>query len=322
MNYERGGRQKNYYNIEEVIGRGCPSCNSEKFSEIYKERGNVGVVRCKDCSLIYTNPMVKDPEKNYWGDENIYYEEARLIFNNLAGHHRDRNYIEDLRIIEKLRPEGNFLDIGTNMGFFLRHTRGKKWNVFGVEPSPALSEMARKYFGLNVRTCYLNEAGFKDEFFDVITMTDVFEHIAEPKKILGDIKKVLKKGGILFIKVPNGNYSLLKLWLARAAGNLKGYDIFDSYEHVTHYSHKTLNRMLEECGFFVQKTVITRPIQVPVWHKYVGHYYQYPSPWLLDWKNYFLRNMFYWISRIEFLLRGRRAGYFASNIVIVAAKRR
>ncbi len=27
--------------------------------------------------------------------------------------------------------------------------------------------------------------------FDVVTMTDVFEHIPEPKKLLADIKKVL-----------------------------------------------------------------------------------------------------------------------------------
>ncbi len=321
MDYERGGKQKKYYSAEEVIGRNCPLCKGENFSGIYKERGSVEIVRCRDCGLIYTNPMVREPEKNYWGDGEKYYEEARLIFKNSAKHHRDGNYLEDLQIIERLKPEGNFLDIGTNMGFFLRHAAGRKWNVFGVEPSPALSEMARKYFGLDIRTCYLNEAGFKDDFFDVVTMTDVFEHITEPEKILKDIKKVLKKDGILFIKVPNGNYSLLKLWLAGITGNLGSYDIFDSYEHVVHYTHKTLNRMLEECGFSVRRAFITRPIQVPVWHKYVGHYYQYPSPWALDWKNYFLRKIFYWISGIEFLLRGCKIGYFAPNIVMVAAKR-
>ncbi|PIV39141.1 MAG: hypothetical protein COS29_04205 [Candidatus Omnitrophica bacterium CG02_land_8_20_14_3_00__42_8] len=320
MDYQKGGTQKTYYSESEVLKRACPLCAYTDYAQIYTERGNIGIVKCSACGLIYTNPMVKESEKNYWGDDKKYYEEARLIFEGQAKNHRDSNYLQDLGVIEKIKPTGNFLDIGTNMGMFLRNTRGRKWNVFGIDPSPALSEMARKYFGLNVKTCYLHEAGFSDEYFDVVTMTDVFEHIAEPKKMLMDIKKVIKKDGILFIKVPNGNYNLLKLRLAVAAGKLKDYDIFDSYEHVTHFTHKTLRRMLKECGFKVVKSCIGRPIQLPAWHKYIGHYYQYPSPWFLDAKNYILRNVFYWISRLEFLIRFGNIGYFAPNIIVTAVK--
>jgi len=318
--YEKGGRQKEYYSESEVITRVCPLCGGRDHIRICQERGNVGVVKCKKCSLIYVNPMVRDPEKNYWGDEKKYFEEARLIFEGKAKSHRDTNYLEDLKVIEKIKPEGNFLDIGTNAGFFLRHTRGKKWNVAGVDPSPVLSDMARKYFGLNVKTCYLNEAGFENEYFDVVTMTDVFEHVPEPKRLLADIKKVIKKDGILFIKVPNGSYNLLKLNLARLTGRLGKHDIFDSYEHVTHYSHNTLKRMLEESGFKIRKVVIGRPIQIPVWHKYTGHYYQYPSPWFMDWKSYIIRSLFYWTSRFERILRFGNIGYFAPNIIVVAKK--
>ncbi|HAZ10432.1 MAG TPA: hypothetical protein DCY56_04925 [Candidatus Omnitrophica bacterium] len=320
MDYEKGGRQKEYYSELEVMLRNCPLCGSKNYINICTERGNVGIVKCKECSLIYVNPMVKEPEKNYWGDEKKYFEEARLIFEGKAKSHRDVNYLEDLKVIESIKPKGNFLDIGTNMGFFLRHTRGKKWNVCGVDPSPSLSEMARKYFELNVKTCYLNEAGFEDEYFDVVTMTDVFEHIPELKKLLADIKKVIKKDGILFIKVPNGKYNMLKLWLAKAAGKVKDYDIFDSYEHVTHFTHKTLKRILAECGFKVTKSYIGKPIQLPVWHKYVGHYYQYPSPWFLDLKNYAMRSLFYWISKVERVLRFGNIGYFAPNIIVIAQR--
>ncbi len=113
----------------------------------------------------------------------------------------------------------------------------------------------------------------------------------------------------------------MKLWLAKAAGKVKDYDIFDSYEHVTHFTHKTLKRMLAECGFKVTKSYIGKPIQLPVWHKYVGHYYQYPSPWFLDWKNYTMRNLFYWISKVERVLRFGNIGYFAPNIIIIAERK-
>jgi len=81
-----------------------------------------------------------------------------------------------------------------------------------------------------------------------------------------------------------------------------------------------LRKMLEECGFKACKTLIGRPIQLPAWHKYVGYYYQYPSPWFLDWKNYTMRNLFYWISKVEKILRFGNIGYFAPNIIIVVKK--
>ncbi len=320
MDYERGGLQKESYDQDEVMFRNCPLCSNNNYIEIYKERVSIGIVRCRICDLIYVNPMVKEPDKIYWGDEKKYYEEAKLIFREQAKHHRDSNYLEDLKIIESIKPTGNFLDIGTNMGFFLRHTRRKQWNVFGVEPSPALSDMARKYFGLNVKTAYLENSGFENNFFDVVTMTDVFEHIPEPKKMLFDVRKLLKKGGILFIKVPNGKYNLLKLSIAKLAKKVKNYDIFDSYEHVTHYTDNTIRKMLEESGFKIIKIFIGKPIQLPVWHKYVGHFYQYPSPASLDIKNHLLRTASYLISKIEFLLKFGHIGYFAPNIIVIARR--
>lgn len=266
------------------------------------------------------NPRLKDPENIYWGDADKYFREARLIFEGKGKHHRDPNYINDLKSIFKYKPSGNFLDVGTNMGFFLRNARNWNWNLFGVEPSPSLSEMARRYFGLNVKTVFLENAGFKDNFFDVVTMTDVFEHIPQPSNTLKEVHRILKPDGILFVKVPNGLFNLFKFNLARMTRRLKNYDIFDSYEHVVHYSHKTLRRMLKKHGFKIIKTTVSKPIQIPVWHNYVGQYYQYPSPWILDPVTRSLRIIFYWLSRLEFWMRWKKVGYLAPNITAIATK--
>jgi 2-polyprenyl-3-methyl-5-hydroxy-6-metoxy-1,4-benzoquinol methylase len=298
----------------------CPLCAGDKYSQIHKERGALGIVKCLDCGLIYVNPRLNNPEQVYWGDADKYYEEARLIFQGKAIHHRDKNYIQDLNLIYRYKPVGNFLDIGTNMGFFLRNAVNRGWNIYGLEPSGALSEMARRYFGLNVKTAFLETAGFEKKFFEVITMTDVFEHITEPDKILGEVHCLLKPEGILFIKVPNGLFNVLKLHMARAAGKLKCYDIFDSYEHVVHYTAKTLKVMLEKNNFKILHIRIGRPIQLPVWHRYVGQFYQYPTPMFLDFKRQFARNVFYWLSLAERVFRIGDIGYFAPNIIVIAKK--
>lgn len=318
--YIRGGTQKSFYTESEVSSVSCPSCNSVNSKLIYKERGALGVVRCLSCSLIYVNPRLKEPEKIYWGDTQKYLEEARLIFEGKLGHHRDPNYFADLKLIKKYKPAGNLLDIGTNMGFFLRKAKGWSWNLYGVEPSPSLSDMARKYFGLNVKTAFLEDAGFEPGFFDVVTLTDVFEHLTNPKGMLKEAYRILKPQGIIFIKVPNGLFNIFKLTGARLTGSLKNYDIFDSYEHVVHYTQKTIGTMLRECGFKVVNFSIGKPIQLPVWHKYVGQFYLYPSPWVLDFKRHSARILLYILSLIERKLRLNRIGYLAPNIIVIARK--
>lgn len=320
MDYEKGGRQKDIYADAEVEYVLCPLCGANKYKEIYKERGALGVVRCLGCGLIYVNPRLRQPEEIYWGDANKYFNEARLIFEGKSKHYRDPNYLADLKLIYKYKPSGNFLDVGTNMGFFLRNARGRKWNLCGVEPSPSLSEMARKYFGLNVKTSFLENADFESNFFDVVTMTDVFEHIPQPDKILREAHRILKVDGILFIKVPNGPFNLFKFHMAKLTRRLKNYDLFDSYEHVVHYSHKTLKSMLKKHGFTIVKTSIGIPIQIPAWHLHVGSYYQYPTPWALDYKRQSARTILYLLSLIECKIRLNKIGYLAPNIIVVAKK--
>jgi len=121
MDYERGGKQKDIYNESEVMHVVCSLCGKDDYKEIYKERGAIGIVKCNNCNLIYVNPRLKNPADIYWGDAEKYFKEARLIFEGKASHHRDPNYLEDLKLIHQHKPEGNFLDVGTNMGsiFFL-----------------------------------------------------------------------------------------------------------------------------------------------------------------------------------------------------------
>jgi len=43
----------------------------------------------------------------------------------------------------------------------------------------------------------------KSGFFDVVFFGDTIEHLVEPDRIMGDIRRILKKGGFLIITTPN-----------------------------------------------------------------------------------------------------------------------
>ena len=297
--YLHGGTDRDYYGESEVECCLCPLCSSQNHIKIYKERGHIGIVDCMECGLTYTNPRAINAETNYFGDETLFYNEARLIFDGQKTHHRDKNYEFELREMQKIKAHGKLLDIGTNMGFFLNKARQFGFDVCGVEPSTSLAKIATDKFHLRIANSFFNKSLFDNEKFDIVTMIDVFEHVTEPLGILSDIHQIMKNDGLLCIKVPNGNYNKLKLKLARAFKREDFHDIFNGYEHVVHYTSETMKKMLDKQGFKIKKTILPLPIHPPLWANLVGHYYQYPSPFILDWKRRITRELFYIIGKME-----------------------
>ncbi len=320
QDYVKGGTQKDTYNKDEVIEVACPLCGSEDRTRLYTEHGAVGVSQCLKCNLVYTSPRIHSPEEIYWGDANLYYQESRLIFEGKAAHHRDSNYLCEIKAIERFKKSGRFLDVGCNLGMLLRLAMKRGWETVGVEPSPSLSSLARKH-GYQVYNCFLNELPAHEEgAFDVVAFSDVFEHITNPQGFLSDARKYLKPDGVLYVKVPNVKWSILKQKVLGAMGKKPEQGIWDSYEHVVHYSDTTLKQMLEKGGFKTLQIVLDPPVQTPNWHEYVGQCFQYPTPPLMDWQRKVMRSACYRLSMIERLLRFGSVGYLAPNIVALARK--
>jgi len=318
--YERGGTQKDVYTPDEVVEVPCPLCGGDDRTRLYTEYEVVGISRCHACGLIYTSPRLRDPEKVYWGDAESYLAEARLIFEGKAAHHRDPNYDEELRALEREKPgRGRLLDVGCNMGMLLRRAVARGWEAEGVEPSPPLASLARERLGLTVHNCFLHELGADHEGrWDVVALSDVFEHVTEPLAMLADARRLLAPGGILYVKVPNARWNLFKQFALARLGRAPRQGVWDAYEHVVHYTHETLLEMLRRGGFRPRRVGVGRPVQVPAWHLHVGHYYQYPSPWTLDWKRTLGRWACYQASRLERLVRLGSIGYLAPNVFAIA----
>jgi len=118
---------------------------------------------------------------------------------------KERGKIANRRIPVRAR-EGRILDIGCGeYPYFLLHTDFRE--KYGVD---RLTRKSRnEIFGDNVRVLNLNiekedRLPFPDEYFTVVTMLAVFEHI-EPErlpKILNEIHRVLMPGGLYIMTTP------------------------------------------------------------------------------------------------------------------------
>jgi len=96
--------------------------------------------------------------------------------------------------------EGMVLDAGCGDGFFLEMLRG---DVYGVDISEKRLKRSRKkniFCKLTLADlCY--KLPFKDASFNIIILTEVIEHLKKPS--MGELLRILKKGGYLIVSAPN-----------------------------------------------------------------------------------------------------------------------
>ncbi len=278
----------------------CPGCQGD-CSVLLAEESGLGVRRCSDCAMVYVSPRLVGHQSHYHGDPEQILAKYGPVLRGERGHNRDPNYREELAVLRRFRPSGRLLDVGTHCGFFLRLARGMGWELVGVEPSPS-ADLARRYFGLDVRRGHLEEIYFPAESFDLVTLIDVVEHLDDPGRLLAEVRRILKPDGLVFIKTPNARYSLFKHALIRQALRLEDVEIFDAKEHLVHYTRETLGRTLARAGLEVVHAFVPRPIQDGA-----------------AWKCA-LRSAGHGLARVQHALGGGSFGPLAADLAVLVRK--
>jgi SAM-dependent methyltransferase len=72
----------------------------------------------------------------------------------------------------------------------------------GMEMSPAVIEMGRQWFGVDIIQGPIEYAQLSSELFDVILMFDVIEHFADPVTTMQSFVERLSPNGTVFIQTP------------------------------------------------------------------------------------------------------------------------
>jgi ubiquinone/menaquinone biosynthesis C-methylase UbiE len=106
---------------------------------------------------------------------------------------------------------------------------------------------------------------FKDSSFDCVISSQVIEHIPYEEVLFSELQRVLSPGGTLIIGTPD--YST-RGW--RIIEPLYGHLIPGGYrdEHITHYTHESLSRILTRHGFVAEESAyICRSELIMRWRK-------------------------------------------------------
>ncbi|QNI31579.1 class I SAM-dependent methyltransferase [Alloacidobacterium dinghuense] len=139
---------------------------------------------------------------------------------------------------------GDFLDIGCGSGTYLERMRSRGWNVRGVEPS-AHGVANGRQAGFDIFHGTLVQASFPSDSFDYVRSNHSFEHMPNPVQVLGELYRIVRSGGKVYVGVPN--IDSLPFRLFRRYWWYMGAPV-----HTYSYSVKTLTALLQRAGFLIR----------------------------------------------------------------------
>lgn len=145
-------------------------------------------------------------------------------------------FLAELEAIKKVLPkDAKGLEIGVGTGRFA----SALGITMGIDPSYDMLKVARER-GVNVRWGVGEDLPFLEETFDYIAIIITLCFVQDPKKVLVEAARTLKKDGSIIIGIVDRESFLGRFYL-----NKKG--IF--YQHAKFFSVSEVTDLLREAGF-------------------------------------------------------------------------
>ncbi len=208
--------------------RSCIACGKSSFIKLWEDSNRRECIipfkstffKCQNCGLVFLDkiPTLKQVDDFYtliFKNKRKKLNKENMIFNlfNKAVN-KLFSYLESYTIRKhyyKLAYNGRLLDIGCGNGFKLRRYSNEGFEIYGVDLNFQEIEFAKKTI-LNAKffNSTLEECNFPENYFDIIRIDNVLEHVKDPEEILNEILRIIKNDGKLIMYVPNGR-SLLSL---------------------------------------------------------------------------------------------------------------
>lgn len=184
----------------------CRLCGSTRVTP-RERRGAFRYMQCSVCTLAFVAEPPKEEEllEQYEGGSS-----SKIAYYRLAAGADARSFDGLLARIERYAPRGRILDLGCNIGTFVRAARERGWQATGVDINPVAVEYGRRTHGLDLLTIdQLEVAGLDD--FDVIHSSDTVEHFPDPVRSMSYFVSKCRPGGTVFVSTPNYDSALCKL---------------------------------------------------------------------------------------------------------------
>ncbi|WP_022761362.1 class I SAM-dependent methyltransferase [Butyrivibrio sp. AD3002] len=229
--------------------RDCPICSHQEFSVISEIKlvnfdannhlfDNQVIKRCKKCGFVYHDGIdfskLDEHYSTYTSKAAV--RIAPMTDDELVLNSNMVKFIEHHLEIDK---EAKILDVGCGYGWVLGLLKDRGYvNIHGIDTDAPLIGELGKYYDVRAGNCETTIPEFEGSF-DVIIIKMVMEHLLDPRKAVGNMRKWLKTGGYLAIEVPDCS-------LYEETAFFPGYFQSVNMEHINNYSIHSLCNLMNE----------------------------------------------------------------------------
>lgn len=239
----------------------CPLCGSAAGKIIYDLRTSKrhlwlpGTIhQCESCHVLYKiynttittlydEKYVQEVQKNSYAQTESPTKFYQTLLKNTEcfqkqGHH-------PLRLLDIGCGTGSLLQVATSLGF----------EAEGIEINFAIAQEAAKK-GLHVHNCdIMNMPNLQLQRFNVITMTDIIEHLPYPIDVLNMLQEYLTDNGEIIIFTPNHDSPIVKFsHVLYKSGLKKPIETIFASTHVTFFTAQTLLYTLLKTHYRIKKS--------------------------------------------------------------------
>jgi len=149
--------------------------------------------------------------------------------------------------------------------------------LYGFDFSQGNVDNTHKIFTDNITQQTLPNTNYKDETFDIITMSEVLEHLFEPLESLQEIKRILKNKGTLLLSIPNADRYGFADYLGTRASFQPCDDYFYSFAEATSLFHSAGLRVIDYVGMggmapIVNTMTRSQRIKRKIFNKFAHHF--------------------------------------------------
>ncbi|MDP6657003.1 MAG: class I SAM-dependent methyltransferase [Nitrospinaceae bacterium] len=213
---------------------------------IVKNGSTCNISECSECEIALTHPFPSEEELTRLYACGNYRTNKGTRFGPIIESLILLGRILKRRSINKYVKPGKILDIGCGRGLFLDVMRRGEWRTIGTELNGETASYAKKVYDLEILTGDIIQHQLPAEGLDAININQVLEHLHNPKEVLAECYRVLRKDGLLIISVPDLRSPQFTL-------GKENWFLLDLPFHLFHFTEEGLSKLLERSGFKIRQ---------------------------------------------------------------------
>ncbi len=186
-------------------------------------------------------------------------EEIRIIdfFMNFRKEDSYFRHVRDdlLKCIPEKSKIGRVLDVGCGDGSTASYIK-QKFNakeVIGIEKNSSLKNIAEQHLDRFI----IGDIGaidlpFEQNYFDLIILADILEHLYDPWNVLKKLYPFLKENGTILSSIPNVQHWSILFNLLKGRWDYKSVGILDN-THIRFFTRKSIEEMFLKNDFKIEE---------------------------------------------------------------------